>query len=85
MTTEHCRSCGAEVVWRKHLSTGNLAPINAEPDPTGNVILVGDAEYYVLRRSDPTPPADIERYTAHHSTCPHAEQWRQKQKERRAS
>jgi hypothetical protein len=76
-----CRSCHAEVFYAVHLTTGKEAPIDANPTPAGNVIVLSDGHYYVLRRGDPTPPKDVARYTAHYSTCPQAEAWRRRQKQ----
>lgn len=35
--TDHCQSCGAEVVWGTNVSTRKAMPVDAAPSPIGNV------------------------------------------------
>lgn len=77
-----CRSCGAAVLWAVTVH-GNAMPLNASPDPTGNVVLTGrkirtkaggqmpECHVYGYLFDD-----DDDRYMPHHATCPQAEQWR---------
>lgn len=46
-----CARCGAQVYWATNRSTGKVAPIDAEPDPKGNVILHDDWTYSVLGKN----------------------------------
>ena len=76
-TFDKCRSCGAAIVWVKHRETRRAAPINAEADPAGNLIVTadmfGDATYWTATDAD----AGIgDRYTSHFATCPNARAWR---------
>jgi hypothetical protein len=80
--TEHCRSCGAEVIWARNDHTGREAPIDADPALDGNVLLLRDGTYHVLARGDPTPPADLPRHKNHYSTCPQSKAWKERQARR---
>lgn len=80
-----CEGCGAQIVWRFAEGTGRRAPINAEPDPKGNIMVVRDTgAYRVLTKQ---AMADMEgtlfeqavrndRYTSHFATCPKAEHFK---------
>lgn len=68
-----CKSCGVALVWAKTID-GRTMPLNASPDPTGNIELVGGL-VKVLRKTDP-PPAPENRYLAHFATCPAAQRFR---------
>jgi len=37
-----CQKCSTEVRWLRHKKTGNPAPIEAAPSPTGNILVKGD-------------------------------------------
>jgi hypothetical protein len=72
-----CRSCGAEVVWLVHEGTGKPAPIDAEPNPAGNVVRVGESGYLIA----PAARGDAEliprkRYMPHFASCPDRDAWR---------
>ena len=72
-----CRSCGAEVRWA-HTTFGKLMPLDAEPDPNGNVELVGKGQQQLaIVHAQPTMDGGL-RYMPHHATCPDAEQWRRR-------
>lgn len=75
--TDRCRSCGVAIDWRRNDATGKPAPIDADPSPDGNVILLWDGSYHVLRRSDPTPAADVPRFFSHLKTCRDAKTWKE--------
>lgn len=81
-----CRSCGADVVMCVNNNTKRIAPIDAKPDPYGNVtidlpdeehmtpeyrVLAGDAREIAGRRGDML-------YLNHFSTCPQSKGWRKK-------
>lgn len=67
-----CRSCGAEIVWVV-TSTGARMPLDAEPNPDGNVELVNGRAIVHGQ-----PPAFVHGpiHMPHHATCPDAEEWR---------
>lgn len=74
-----CRSCSAPIVWAR-TSSGRKIPLDAEPNPDGNV---------TLDDADPLPRATVhnrdqvslladepEWWMPHHATCPNADEWR---------
>lgn len=65
-----CRSCRAPILWREHVGTGRRAPIDATPDPAGNVVLVDPRSYTLLGAGD---SPEVPRYTNHFQTCPNAD------------
>jgi hypothetical protein len=68
-----CRSCGAEVILLRHELTGNWAPINATPDPAGNIVIdVKLGVYKIVPRQGRVGLL----YTSHFATCPAAPEWR---------
>jgi hypothetical protein len=77
-----CRSCDAEIVWATS-ATGKAMPLNAKPDPMGNVRLYGPngarsavvlaAEKLKLART-----AGVPLYMPHHATCPQGGAWRKR-------
>lgn len=62
-----CRSCGAPIRWARTAANGALIPLDAEPNPAGNVELVDGRA--VVHGQPPllTPP---ELWMPHHATCP---------------
>lgn len=78
-----CRSCGAEIFWATS-STGKAMPLNAKPDPMGNVRVYGApatrsavvlaGHRLTLARGANGPPL----YMPHHATCPQGQAWRKK-------
>lgn len=80
-----CRGCGAPILWVR-TTHGNLMPLDAEPDPDGNVELV-DRDGQAV--TDPTDQRALtavvhaqpsmlggRRWMPHHATCPEADQFR---------
>lgn len=61
-------------------------PVNAEPDPKGNLEYVrGTEEAPVLRAlsaKQQAQPAEHDRYSSHFASCPGAEAWRHKSTDR---
>jgi hypothetical protein len=48
----NCRSCGAPVIMLRSASTGKMAPINAEPDPAGNILINAKrGEYLIVKKA----------------------------------
>jgi hypothetical protein len=85
LMSEHCRSCGAAVIWA-HTERGKRMPIDAEP-----VGHVGGGNIQLMHREGLPPLAvylgqdtiahlegfQMERlHTSHFATCPHAKKWR---------
>lgn len=62
-----CKSCGAAIIWRQHPATKSPMPLNAEPDPNGSMVLVGD-KWAMLAQVATNRP----RYMPHFATCPNA-------------
>jgi hypothetical protein len=79
MTTGECRSCGAAVIWCK-TANGKTMPVNAEPDPKGNIVINQEGEAllatYLTKALKETLGDITPRYTSHFSNCPHAAQHR---------
>lgn len=87
LKTEHCRSCGATIVWAETAVTGRPNPIDSEPAKDGNVRLqpridaMPLAHYYgktakellVEKYGDAIP-----WFKSHFATCPHAAKHRKK-------
>jgi len=67
----YCEACDERIVWLTHEKTGKPAPIDAVPDPKGNVVADFDAGTYRIARED-----EGARYTNHFATCPHAAKFR---------
>lgn len=59
-----CRACGAPIRWVR-TTRGKSMPLDAEPDPTGNVTIEGGVA--VVHGQ---PPITGPVYMPHHATCP---------------
>lgn len=69
-----CSSCGAAVLWRNNASTGNPAPLDAEPHADGNCQITSERSYVVLSR-DALAEAQAQETPLrlnHFVTCPNA-------------
>lgn len=66
-----CRSCGAPITWAI-TDNGKRIPLDAEPAPNGNLILV-DGVARTPRIDDDVP---FLQYVSHFATCPNAQQHR---------
>lgn len=82
MKIAKCRSCGADIVWATNERSGKPAPIDAEPDPRGNIELWdmpdGTTAYSMPHQSG------WPRYVNHFATCPYARQHASKRYSKRA-
>jgi hypothetical protein len=78
VTASLCRSCGAPILWV--LTThGKRMPLDAEPDPAGNVSLDQHRVATVHTGGSLAFLAVVnERWMPHHATCPQADQWRKR-------
>ncbi len=68
-----CRSCGALVLWAQ-TTIGKRIPLDRQPTPTGNIILLDGVASYITG----DPPLDTPRYVSHFATCPHGPSWRRR-------
>lgn len=75
---DECGTCHSPILWRSHIVTGSRAPIDAVPNPAGNIVLDGD-RYQIIDPADPdvVSPGG-RRFTSHFATCPHAAQHRRR-------
>lgn len=74
----HCRSCGAPMVWVLTRSGGHM-PLDPEPSPRGNIVLeLGPNDQTVSRvlRADEEPASGQLRWLSHFATCPNAKEHR---------
>lgn len=83
----HCTSCKAAIVWAETVA-GNRMPLDAGPNPDGNVIAVGHTgEHMVVKVGTAeelaATPAD-RRYLSHFATCTHPDRHRRRKPKRRA-
>lgn len=80
--SDRCQSCQAEILWARTPS-GRRIPLDAEPNPDGNVILTGyEDEARTLTKAE--LPAYRARgwriWMPHHATCPNADEWRRRER-----
>ena len=76
-----CRSCGAHIRWVK-TERDKRIPLDREPTPDGNIVPVLVDEEWRARVLSQSQADEYRRlggdtYTAHFSTCPQADAWRQ--------
>jgi hypothetical protein len=62
-----CKACGAPMIWAR-TGSGKAMPLDAQPNPAGNVELIGDSAK-VWGTSHVWPP-EQPRFMPHHATCP---------------
>lgn len=76
-----CKSCGAEIVFAYHFTTGKNAPF--EKDDVGHFTLENGAARHVgppaaqLELGATSAPGP-QRYTSHFANCPKAADWRKR-------
>lgn len=79
-------TCGAPIRWALTEATGVAIPLDYEPNPDGNVILLRGSEPPVARTLGPLEllieNPDTPRYMPHHATCPDVELFRRAVAER---
>jgi len=78
MQTSTCKSCQQPLRWVR-MNTGGLSPVNAEPDPTGNIVIENGIGR-VLTGDLFAAPADPEtpRFKSHFASCTEAEKYRKR-------
>lgn len=74
---DQCRSCHAPILWLANTTTGKFAPIDRDPDPDGNIVVLNQGQYQVL---SPTGRLDARAegfvlYKNHFVTCAQADSW----------
>jgi len=71
-----CRSCNAEIIWAT-TNKGKAMPIDAEPNPAGNVELIPTpAGPRAIVHGQSPLMAEHPVHTTHFQTCPNADEWR---------
>lgn len=72
-----CRSCDAEILWAT-TAAGKAMPLDAVPNPNGNVEAVCDAHgrWSVVAVYKGPDLFGAVRYMPHHATCPNADEHR---------
>lgn len=84
----HCSRCKRPIRWAV-TANGKLQPLDRDPDPKGNVVLLDELVFVAKRgvhnRSHVLTKAELEpslladdrpRYMPHHATCPNVEEFR---------
>jgi hypothetical protein len=75
----NCRRCPAEIVWLRHATTGKRAPIDAQPDPNGNIEVDLEAGTYRIVSAAELGEAraiGLPLHLNHFATCPAAQEFR---------
>ena len=75
--TANCRSCQAPILWVRTEATNSLMPIDAKPDPKGNIV-IKDGLAHVMRGDLFEEMLDGPRYVSHFVTCVAQEKHRRK-------
>jgi hypothetical protein len=78
MSEAWCKACGAKMRWLP-TEKGKAAPLNAKPDPNGNIVIRPDmfgqdTAVYVGKGVEVAD--DEPRYTSHFADCPEAKSFR---------
>jgi hypothetical protein len=66
------------VLWLRHARTGRAAPIDAEPAPTGNIVVSDDGTYVALNpeQARQTRERGGPLHLNHFVTCPDRKDWK---------
>lgn len=83
--TTPCQSCGAPMIFAVITGRGRPSsmPLNADPDPGGNVAAALDERGRLVGRvlrAGQEPVAGERRYCPHFATCPRAAQHRRRRR-----
>jgi hypothetical protein len=74
---DKCRSCGAAIIWEPSTASGKLMPLDAEPHPDGNIVLIPAGAMVLSKETAETGKRiGSRRYRSHFATCPDAAQHR---------
>lgn len=72
MIIQTCR-CGTQFVQRPHHETGKLNPICADPDPEGNIALLDDGRYRIIKKFETYQGL---RFKSHFANCPYGKSFK---------
>lgn len=72
--TSTCETCGVEIVFLRHVRTGNLAPIESKPDPAGRYSVDWETKTYSFVTDLKTRGQHY--HENHYVRCPQAKFWR---------
>lgn len=67
MADSTCRGCGTRILWRRHETTGKLAPLDADPSRDGNIVIVDADTYRILPKGHGS--GGQPRHLNHWATC----------------
>jgi hypothetical protein len=72
-----CRSCPAAILWAT-TEKGRSMPVDAEPDPDGNVEITYDdaGRAHAVVHGQPPMVTAGKLHMPHFATCPKADEWR---------
>lgn len=80
--TAFCLSCGASIVWATVRDSGRHMPLDAVPDPTGNVAVSRDFSdklwARVLKAGEQHDEASEKLGISHFAACPQADSHRRR-------
>jgi hypothetical protein len=76
--SDFCRSCRAPVMWLDNAKTGKRAPIDRDPVPTGNIVVLGGGQYQTLGTAERVEAAaeGVALHLNHFITCPQSAAWK---------
>lgn len=77
----NCRSCNAAVIWTVTKS-GKKMPVDAKPDPDGQLCVWRNDSGVHSRHQDDAPQFVQDRpsrFTSHFATCPNAQKHRRRE------
>lgn len=79
----NCKNCRAPILWVPNNKTRTVAPIDFEPNPRGNIVIVSsdrDSTYRVLGNDEllEAKQRDVPLFTNHFMTCPAASEFRRR-------
>lgn len=79
MATCRGSSCSAEIIWAI-TERGRSMPVDAEPDPDGNVEVTYDdlGRAHAVVHGQPPMMVDGELHMPHFVTCPNVAEWRRR-------
>jgi hypothetical protein len=73
------------VIFVENGRTGRRQILDAEPDPKGNIVIFDEKCYVDTKDMFDPLPDDAPRHFDHHVTCPQAEIWSQRAKDKAAA
>lgn len=80
----NCQSCQAPIRWVKTWKNGKAMPLDAEPVPDGNIVLIGGKSVVINPKTEDGPEhegcthpthcrvPDMAHYKSHFATCPNS-------------